>query len=70
MNFVQSVPRGKNSFDGDSKVRSKVRRGFLSLCVVLQMLSWREKSHIFGDDKHYPPIPVNCVRDAKAFRCL
>ena len=29
----------KNSFDGDNEVRSGVRRGVLSLRVVLQMLT-------------------------------
>ena len=46
----------KNFLDGDSGVTSRVRRGFLSLRVVLQMLSWPHKSHNHGDDMLHPLI--------------
>ena len=43
-----------------------MRRGVLSLRVVLQMLTLLHKSYTCGDDTFYPPIPVICVRDADA----
>ena len=46
----------RNVLDGDGKVRSRVRRGFMSLRVVLQMLTWPHKSYTCGDDKFYPLI--------------
>ena len=46
------------SCDGDGGVMGSGRRGFLPLRVVLQMLTWPQRSCTCGDDRSYPLIPV------------
>ena len=62
---------GFSTFDGDGDVRSRVRRGFLprparcapdvDLAAQVLHLRWR---YVLSADSG------DCVRDAKAFRCV